>query len=167
MTLYADLPYNRPQFTLTMHFRAIKWQLYIRFDFISGDFISGYYWMLPFLCYIPTPQTILSVFDLFFCIWFKRSPFQFSLASFSISRVQYLSLFLSQLMKPLWCKPSKTSVWKFLLLITLIYHAALPLLSSDSPDSNLSYSDLNVYGICTTRSILNPYMRRFGWLVTL
>ena len=46
MTLQADLPYKRTQFTIKRHFWAMKWQFYIRFDFITGDFISGFYCMV-------------------------------------------------------------------------------------------------------------------------
>ena len=35
----------RPQFKLKRHYRAIKWQLYIRLNFISSDFISSFYFI--------------------------------------------------------------------------------------------------------------------------
>ena len=43
MTLYADLCYNRPKFTLERHAGALMQWLYSRINFISGDFISGFY----------------------------------------------------------------------------------------------------------------------------
>ena len=43
MTLYADLCYNRPKFTFEEHIGALKKWLYNRFNFINGDFITGFY----------------------------------------------------------------------------------------------------------------------------